>query len=550
MSASRHDFPLRPTIAGSRRRGPAALVALALALSGAVGIGGPAVADGPALVIDDFVAPTVTGTTTLRPQIGVPFSQTLTVGGDPLPTTATFSPALPAGLTGTISGTTLTISGTATGSGGAAPTTVTVDNGYATASLALDVAVTAPATLPTLADVLTVVAAPIAPIAIAGGGYPAPAVTVSGLPAGLTSTAVPGSTQITGTPVAAGTSTVTVSATNGIGTPASDTFSLVVGTAPTLDVVAATPAPVGVALRVPITVTGYPAPVVTAADLPAGLTVSEDTDGWAIRGTPTGPDLGPATVTLTASNGLGTDATMTTVLTLMGAPAVSGPTTLDLPLGAPLPAGVAFTGTGYPVPVMTLADGQTLPPGLTMTDDSGELSLSGTPTEFGVWNLTVVATNLEGTATRPVRLTVGAAPVFAEESVSLGVRANVTLDARLTATSSPSHTLTITAGTLPPGVTLTPDGHLSGHSGTAAAGRYELTVQATNNFGSDTLSLSIDILTRPAIPADLPELEAVAGSPVTYSFVTSGWDPPTVTALDPLPEGLTLTQSADLRTWQ
>jgi hypothetical protein len=502
--------------------------------------------------IRSFVAPTVTGTAVLRPQVGVPFSQTLTVGGEPLPTTATFSPALPAGLTGTIAGTTLTIAGTATGLGGPLPTTVTVGNGYATASLALDLAVTAPAALPLLDDVLTVVGSPITPIAIAGGGYPAPAVTVSGLPTGLTATPVAGGTEITGTPAAAGTSTVSVTATNGIGAPASDTFSLVVGTAPTLDVAVATPAPVGVALRVPITVTGYPAPVVTAADLPAGLTVSEDADGWAIHGTPTGPDLGPATVTLTATNGLGTDATITTVLTVMGAPTISGPTTLNLHRGSLLPAGVTFIGTGYPIPVMTLAGGQTLPPGLTMTDDDGVLTLSGTPTEHGVWNLTVVATNARGTSTRAVRVTVGTAPVFAQPEQTITLRSWAWIDVPLVVTSSPAHTLTIVGGALPPGIRLETDGSIEGYTTWGVSGRYTVQIEARNTFGVDTLNLTIDVLTPPSLAGwETPDFVGNAGEPMSAEFTTEGWTPPTVTLLDPLPEGLVLTQDeSDPHTWR
>jgi len=177
-----------------------------------------------------------------RQRVGQPFSGTLTVGGAPLPTTTTLAATLPAGLSATVSGTTLTIAGIPTGAPGVYTGDVTVSNGYDTASKTLTITVQGPATLPAVTGALTEVNTAITPIQITGGGYPAPAVTVTGLPAGLYATATAGGTRITGTPTATGTSTVTVTAHNGIGVDATTTFDITVASRPTIS--APTPSPI------------------------------------------------------------------------------------------------------------------------------------------------------------------------------------------------------------------------------------------------------------------------------------------------------------------
>jgi hypothetical protein len=410
---------------------------------------------------------------------------------------------------------------------------------------AADLEETAP-TLPALGDVLTAVGEPIGPITITADGSPDPTVTVDGLPSGLLATDTPGETLITGTPTAVGPSTVTATAANGVGDPVSGTFTLVVGTLPTLDVPATATVTAGVAVRLPVTMTGHPAPTLTADGLPAWLTLGEDPDGWALTGTPSAPDLGSATVTLTATNGLGV-ATTDVVLTATSTPAITGPTTLALPVGVALGDGVTFTATGYPAPVMTY-DGS-LPAGVTAATSPGQLTLVGTPTTQGVWEFSVFATNSQGTARHNVEVTAGDVPKFTTPERTISVQAGARIDTALIAPSWPAHTLTILSGALPAGVSYRAiDGWLVGQT-PDAGGRYTVQVEARNSFGAETQDITIDLLTPAGIPAPLPSLTTSAGTPVIYTFVTTGWDPPTVTVLDPLPDGLTLTQTED-HTWQ
>jgi cyclophilin family peptidyl-prolyl cis-trans isomerase len=138
-------------------------------------------------------------------------------------------------------------------------------------------------------------------------GFPAPTfnVTSGALPTGLSlSTAG----VISGTPTAAGTFTGTVTASNGIGTAATQNFSITVNQAP--EFTNGPPPGTGVFGTVytsfAYTASGTPAPTftVTSGALPTGLSLST---GGVITGTPAA--AGTFTGTVTASNGIGTAAT-------------------------------------------------------------------------------------------------------------------------------------------------------------------------------------------------------------------------------------------------
>jgi cyclophilin family peptidyl-prolyl cis-trans isomerase len=138
-------------------------------------------------------------------------------------------------------------------------------------------------------------------------GFPAPTFSVTSgvLPTGLSlSTAG----VISGTPTAAGTFTGTVTASNGIGTAATQNFSITVNQAP--EFTNGPPPGTGVFGTVytsfAYTASGTPAPTftVTSGALPTGLSLST---GGVITGTPTA--AGTFTGTVTASNGIGTAAT-------------------------------------------------------------------------------------------------------------------------------------------------------------------------------------------------------------------------------------------------
>ncbi len=144
------------------------------------------------------------------------------------------------------------------------------------------------------------------------GGYPVPALTTSSaLPPGLTLVdGGNGTATLEGTPGADGGGVwpVTVTATNGVGSPVTASYTLTVYQAPAFtsadgDTVTA---------HVPmtpftVTTTGYPAPTLRAAGLPSGLHLVAAGGTGTISGTP-GTMVGPGTyhVTLVASGRAGT----------------------------------------------------------------------------------------------------------------------------------------------------------------------------------------------------------------------------------------------------
>jgi hypothetical protein len=155
-------------------------------------------------------------------------------------------------------------------------------------------------------------------------GYPAPAITgtsVPSLPSGVTlvdqgnGTAILSGTAPVGT---SGAYAISLVANNGVGSPATQSFSLKLDEPPAITSGNSVTVQRGVAMTpFALTATGYPAPGITATGLPGGLTVKTINGGRYIGGTPMAADaLGPYTVTITAKNAKGT-ATQTFTLTLV-----------------------------------------------------------------------------------------------------------------------------------------------------------------------------------------------------------------------------------------
>ena len=99
---------------------------------------------------------------------------------------------------------------------------------------------------------------------------------------------------------------------------------------------------------VAITTTGSPTPTITeTGTLPAGLTFTDDGKGTAlIQGTPTA--AGTTTLTITAHNGIGTDATQTVTIVVGQAPAFTSASSATAQLSTPF--SYTVTTSGYPAP--------------------------------------------------------------------------------------------------------------------------------------------------------------------------------------------------------
>lgn len=127
----------------------------------------------------------------------------------------------------------------------------------------------------------------------------------SGLPAGLSVNTTTG--VISGTPTATGTTSVTISATNAGGTGTATLAITVNPAAPAITSAVAATGVQGTAFSYAITTTGTAPITLSASNLPSGLSLS----GSTIAGTPT--VFGTFVVTLTATNGAGSDSVQLTL---------------------------------------------------------------------------------------------------------------------------------------------------------------------------------------------------------------------------------------------
>jgi Putative Ig domain len=279
---------------------------------------------------------------------------------------------------------------------------------------------------------------------------------------------------LTGVPTKAGVFTFTLQADNDYGTPATLTQTVTIKQRPNIFLPPSGSLPagtVGTPYAFQFSSTGYPTPTVTktTGSLPDGLSI--DTTGK-ITGTPA--KAGTFGFTVKAANGTSQDATTYATISIQ-APSPA-PTLTGAPPDAIRNTAYSYTFTvgGNPVPTVARTAG-TLPPGLTLTG----ATLAGTPTDNGTYIFTLTATNQYGTASLPVTMTVGTVPVFGADAPTATV--GTPYSYAFPVTASPA--AVVTGGTPPAGLTLS-GGTLSGTP--AKAGRYTVTVTATNQFGNAT----------------------------------------------------------------
>jgi hypothetical protein len=246
-------------------------------------------------------------------------------------------------VTATTSGTTITVTNTS-----AAPVVVPVSapvgsnvgghalgqhygattSGWQTVGAGATLTITTVGAAPAITSATTTTGQTGVPLAftVATTGAPAPALTETGsLPARVTFTNNgDGTATLAGTPATGtgGTYALTLTATNGEGSPATQSFTLSVTAAAAVTSPAATTFTYGQAGTFTVTATGTPTPLVTeSGPLPNGVTFS----GGVLSGTPSSSGTFP--LTFTAHNGIGTDATQSFVLTVSPAtPVVVWPT--------------------------------------------------------------------------------------------------------------------------------------------------------------------------------------------------------------------------------
>ncbi|MCU1589917.1 MAG: hypothetical protein JWP11_1173 [Frankiales bacterium] len=239
-----------------------------------------------------------------------------TTAGYPAATVLTKTGALPTGVTFTDNGNgTGTLAGTpAAGTGGSYPLTMTATNSAGHVDQAFTLTVLGSPAI-TSADHTTFAVGSAGTFTVTTtAGYPVAAtVTKTGaLPAGVTFTDNGnGTATLAGAPAAGagGTYPLSVTASNGSTTNATQSFTLTVTAVPALTAPAAANAITGTPLSVPLSATGFPVPTLTTASaLPVGVTLVDNHNGTgSLTGTPGAGSAGTYPVVVHAANTAGSD---------------------------------------------------------------------------------------------------------------------------------------------------------------------------------------------------------------------------------------------------
>jgi hypothetical protein len=207
-----------------------------------------------------------------------------------------------------------------------------------------------------------------------------------------------GTATLGGTPAAgtAGTYGITITANNGVGTPANQSYTLTVNStqAPAITSANSTTFAVGVPGTFNVTTTGIPTPSLTKTGaLPNGVTFNDNGNGTAtLGGTPAAGTAGTYIVTIVAGNGVGSPASQSFTLKVNQAAAITSANSAVFTAGKP----GTFTVTSTGVPTPSLAETGALPSGVTFTDNgNGTATLSGTPASKSAptYSITLTASN-------------------------------------------------------------------------------------------------------------------------------------------------------------
>ncbi len=219
---------------------------------------------------------------------------------------------------------------------------------------------------------------------------------------------------------------------------------------------------------------------------------------------------------------------------------------------SPPPVGVVtnpyyfyFNASGGSPPFTWTVTSGALPGGLTLAPDG---TLSGTPTAIGPFAFSVRATDSApkpGTGSQPFSVTIDApAPLVIDPGQASPAGVHGT-GYNFTFTATGGYlplSWTVTAGALPPGLTLNPDGTLTGTPTTANPTPFAFTVTVTDSSmptpATSSLAYTIAI-SEPLPPAiyNTPPPTATVGLPYTFPFSASDGLAPLVWTLPSAPMG-------------
>jgi hypothetical protein len=435
--------------------------------------------------------------------VGVAYSATVEASGGSGTRTWTAS-GLPSGLL--INGSSGVISGTPAAAG-TFSASVTVADGSGSTNKLFTLTIGAGITITTVSLPAGTAGVAYSTAVAATGGTGAFTWSATGLPANLG--IGPATGVISGTPLAAGSSTVTISVTDGAAS-ANKQFTLTIGAGLTITTTALPAGVAGVGYSTAVAASGGTGALTwSAAGLPANLGITPSTG--VIAGTPV--TAGSSTVTINVTDGV-SSATKQFTLTVTAGLTI---TTTALPGGT---AGVAYSAlveaSGGSGARIWSATG--LPGGLGINSATG--AITGTPLAAGTSAVTVSVTDSSGGASRQFTLTIGQGLTILTNALPAGT-VGVNYSASLEATGGGA-SRTWSASGLPLNLGISPTtGQISGIPQTA--GTFTVTISVSDGATTANRQFTLTIgqglsITTAALPAGttgvsyLASLEAAGGS--------------------------------------
>jgi large repetitive protein len=333
--------------------------------------------------------------------------------------------------------------------------------------------------------------------------YPTPAITEQGvLPAGISFfDNGNGTADLSGSPEpgSEGTYSITLVATNSVG-QSQATYTFVVLTPAAITSADSATAFVGAPFSFTVTGAGeYPLTFSDGGSLPSGLGFEDNNDGTAtIAGTPAEGTAGTYPITINLKDVDEAVAQQSFTLTVAG---ITSADTASALVGTPFTFGVTTVGTGQ----WTLSNTGTLPSGVTFQDNGdGTATIAGTPAALtaGTYPITIDAQDTDGPLETQT-FTLFVVDIAMTSTTLPPARVRAAYDQRLRASGGRTpYRWTLESGKLPPRITLSGDGRLTGTAPKKAAlGSYTFTVTITDSTSKknggpfrveQTLTLDLD----------------------------------------------------------
>src|SRR5438552_2546882 len=346
---------------------------------------------------------------------------------------------------------------------------------------------------------------------VTASGFPASTFSETGaLPSGVTFNGNTG--VLSGTPAAntSGTYPITFTASNGIGSNATQNFTLTVNQAPTITSANSATFIVGAPGSFTVTATGFPTAMTFSETgaLPNGVTLNSSTG--VLSGSPTAGTAGSYSITLIANNGVTPNATQSFTLTVAQVPVITSANSATF--GEGTNGTFTVTASGFPAPAFSEIGA--LPSGVTFNTATGVLS--GTPaagtSASSPYSITFTASNLAGASpSQSFTLTVLPPPTVPSAPVLLPSTTGNPED-NVTTSTTPSFYGTTTGSITT--VTIFSDGV---QVGSGSASNY-----ANNTTGvSVTTPLSVGTHVITAKPTDAIGAVSAASSPLNITVINT-----------------------------